>query len=63
MFNLYKNLSPAIVAEIFRARRNNYHFRNFFFYILRQNFLTFSRVWEFIQLRTENMELSPKYPW
>ena len=30
MFNLYKNLSPVIVAEIFRARRNNYNLRNFF---------------------------------
>ena len=37
MFKVYRNLSPNIVAEIFRGRRNNYNLRHssFFFYTLR----------------------------
>ena len=32
MFNVYRNLSPDIVAEIFRARRNNYNLRHSSFF-------------------------------
>ena len=60
MFKVYKNLSPTIAAEIFRAHKISYNLRHssFFFYTLGWNCL--SRVWGFVQLRTENMELSAK---
>ena len=32
IFKVYRNLSPNIVAEIFRARRNNYNLRHFSFF-------------------------------
>ena len=32
MFNVYRNLSPDIVAEMFRARRNNYNLRHSSFF-------------------------------
>ena len=32
MFKVYRNLSPNIVAEIFRARRNNYNLRHSSFF-------------------------------
>ena len=61
MFKVHQNLSPTIVAEIFRARRKNYNLRrsSFFPYKIWKNSL--SQVSEFIQLRTKNMELSIKY--
>ena len=51
MFKVYRNLSPNIVAEIFRTRRNDYNFRHpsFFLYLF------------YIQIRTENIRISTKY--
>ena len=38
MFKVYRNLSPTIVAEIFRARRNNYNLtQSSFFSIIPYN--------------------------
>ena len=61
MFKVHKNLSATIAAEIFLAHENscNQRHSSFFFLTLRRNCL--SRVCEFIQLRTENVELSFTY--
>ena len=61
LFKVYRNLSPNIVAEIFRTVLNNYNFFEaflIFFYTLR--FYCLSRVWEFTQLRINNMGRSTK---
>ena len=48
MFKVYRNLSPTIVAEIFRDRRNNYNLRHsssFFLYLTSKLSITGLRIY------------------
>ena len=60
MFKVYKNLSATIAAEIFRALQNNFNLKHssLFFYTLVKTVYHGS---ESTRLRTENMELNPRY--